>query len=59
MKRGLEKEMGALKDYATLKDLNLTKCGLVMNPDAPWFGASPDALESPSFGLVEMNFPNT
>ncbi|KAK6316809.1 hypothetical protein J4Q44_G00122090 [Coregonus suidteri] len=44
MKRGLEMEAGALKDYAVLKNLNLTKCGLVVHPDAPWLGASPDGL---------------
>ncbi|XDV26738.1 hypothetical protein PO909_030373 [Leuciscus waleckii] len=63
MKRGLEMEAGALKDYAVLKNLNLTKCGLVVHPDAPWLGASPDGLvydplERPSFGLVEMKCPN-
>lgn len=56
-------ETGALKDYAVLKNLNLTKCGLVIHPDAPWLGASPDGLvydplERPSFGLVEMKCPN-
>ncbi|CAB1314609.1 unnamed protein product [Coregonus sp. 'balchen'] len=47
MKRGLEMEAGALKDYAVLKNLNLTKCGLVVHPDAPWLGASPDGLQVP------------
>ncbi|XP_076841765.1 uncharacterized protein LOC143485935 isoform X1 [Brachyhypopomus gauderio] len=64
MKRGLEMETGALKDYADLKNLNLTKCGLVIHPDASWLGASPDGLvydplERPSFGLVEIKCPNT
>ena len=63
MKRGLDLEMEALKDHATLKNLNLRKCGLVIHPDAPWLGASPDGLvydplERPSFGLVEMKCPN-
>ncbi|KAL6487810.1 hypothetical protein MHYP_G00044360 [Metynnis hypsauchen] len=63
MKRGLEMETGALKDYAVLKNLNLTKCGLVIHPDASWLGASPDGLvydplERPSFGLVEIKCPN-
>ncbi|XP_030274784.1 uncharacterized protein LOC115582749 isoform X2 [Sparus aurata] len=63
MKRGLEMEAGALKDYAVLKNLNLTKCGLVIHPDAPWLGALPDGLvygplERPSFGLVEIKCPN-
>ncbi len=44
MKRGLDMEAGALKDYATLKNLNLRKWGLVIHPDAPWLGASPDGL---------------
>lgn len=52
-------EAGALKDYAVLKNLNWTKCGLVIHPDAPWLGAMPDGLvydplERPSFGLVEI-----
>ncbi|KAJ8368736.1 hypothetical protein SKAU_G00087640 [Synaphobranchus kaupii] len=63
MKRGLDLEAGALKDYATLKNMNSRKCGLVIHPDAPWLGASPDGvvydpLERPSFGLVEMKCPN-
>lgn len=63
MKRGLDLEMEALKDYASLKNLNFRKCGLVIHPDAPWLGASPDGLvydplERPSFGLVEMKCPN-
>lgn len=63
MKRGLDMETGALKDYATLKNLNLTKCGLVIHPDAPWLGASSDgfvydSLERPCFGLVEVKCPN-
>ncbi|KAL1268628.1 hypothetical protein QQF64_033991 [Cirrhinus molitorella] len=32
MRRGLDMESGALKDYATLKNLNLSKCGLVIHP---------------------------
>lgn len=47
-----------------LEHLNLTKCGLVVHPDAPWLGASPDGLvydplERPSFGLIEIKCPNT
>ncbi|XP_034037280.1 uncharacterized protein LOC117520085 isoform X2 [Thalassophryne amazonica] len=63
MKRGLEMETGALKDYAVLKNLNLTKSGLVVHPEDPWLGPSPDGLvydplERPSFGLVEIKCPN-
>lgn len=63
MKRGLDMEAGALKDYATMKNVNLSKCGLVINPDAPWLGASPDGLvydplERPAFGVVEVKCPN-
>ena len=63
IKRWLEMEAGALKDYAILKNLNLTKCWLVIHPDAPWLGASPDGLiydplERPSFGLVEIKCQN-
>lgn len=35
MKRGLDMEAGILKDYATLKNVNLRKCGLVIHPVAP------------------------
>lgn len=38
MKRGLDMETGALKDYATLKVLNLRKH--IIHPDAPWLGDS-------------------
>lgn len=63
MKRGLEMEADALKDYAVMKNVNLKKCGLVIHPHASWLGASPDGLvydplERPSFGLVEVKCPN-
>lgn len=56
-------ETGAIKDYMSMKNLNVSKCGLVIHPDAPWLGASPDGLvydplERPSFGLVEVKCPN-
>ncbi|KAK7915509.1 hypothetical protein WMY93_011270 [Mugilogobius chulae] len=63
MKRGLDMESGALKEYAAMKNLNLSQCGPVIHPDAPWLGASPDGLiydplERPKCGLVEMKCPN-
>ena len=38
-------------------------CGLVIHPEMPWLGASPDGLvydpsATPPFGLVEIKFPN-
>lgn len=63
MRRGLNMEAAALKDYATMKNVNLTQCGLVIHPEAPWLGATPDGLvydplERPAFGLVEIKCPN-
>ncbi|KAK7910480.1 hypothetical protein WMY93_015164 [Mugilogobius chulae] len=63
MRRGLDMESQALKEYASMKNLNLSQCGLVIHPDASWLGASPDGLvydplERPTFGLVEMKCPN-
>ncbi len=57
MKRRLDMEAGGLKDYATLKKLNLRKCGLVIYPDAP-DGLVYDPPERPPFGLVEIKCPN-
>lgn len=63
MKRGLDMETGAIKDYVAKKNVNVTKCGLIIHPDALWLGTSPDGitydpLEIPSFGLVEVKCPN-
>ncbi|CAB1351237.1 unnamed protein product [Coregonus sp. 'balchen'] len=46
-----------------MKNVNYSRCGLVIHPDVPWLGASPDGLiydpmECPPFGLVEIKCPN-
>ncbi|XP_030271599.1 uncharacterized protein LOC115580976 [Sparus aurata] len=51
MRRGADMEFEAIREYCRMKNLNYTPCGLVIHPDAPWLGASPD-------GLVEVKCPN-
>lgn len=63
MKRGADMESEAASEYCQLKSVNYTPCGLVIHPDAPWLGASPDGLifdpaTQPPFGLVEIKCPN-
>ncbi|KAG9266390.1 hypothetical protein AMEX_G19011 [Astyanax mexicanus] len=63
MKRGVEMESGAASEYCKMLNVNYTPCGLVIHPDAPWLGASPDGVvfdptEYPQFGLVEIKCPN-
>ncbi|KAG5283185.1 hypothetical protein AALO_G00039260, partial [Alosa alosa] len=63
MKRGIELEADAIWEYCRMKQVNHYPCGLVIHPDAPWLGASPDGLifdpsESCEFGLIEMKCPN-
>nr|XP_055034705.1 uncharacterized protein LOC129422685 [Misgurnus anguillicaudatus] len=63
MKRGLELEADAIWEYCQIKRVNHYFCGLVIHPDAPWLGASPDGIifdpsEPCPFGLVEMKCPN-
>ncbi|XP_067271626.1 uncharacterized protein [Pseudorasbora parva] len=63
MKRGLELEADAIWEYCQIKRVNHYPCGLVIHPDAPWLGASPDGLifdpsEQCQFGLVEIKCPN-
>ena len=63
MKRGSEMEFETAKQYATSTNINYSPCGLVIHPQVPWLGTSPDGLvydptATPSFGLVEMKCPN-
>lgn len=63
MKRGAEMEFEAAKEYAKCAHVNYTPCGLVIHPQAPWLGTSPDGMVydptiTPSFGLVEIKCPN-
>ncbi|XP_063052546.1 uncharacterized protein LOC134447153 isoform X1 [Engraulis encrasicolus] len=62
MKRGLEREPQVLEHYAQVCNVNVGRCGLVIHPQAPHLGASPDARvydpnEIPCFGLAEVKCP--
>ena len=61
-KRGLDMEFEAAKQYANSTNVNYSPCGLVIHPQVPWLGTSPDGLvydpTTPSFGLVEIKCPN-
>nr|XP_055056334.1 uncharacterized protein LOC129440816 isoform X2 [Misgurnus anguillicaudatus] len=63
MRRGAEMESEVTVEYSKLKNVNYSPCGLIIHPDAPWLGASPDGVifdptECPQFGLVEIKCPN-
>lgn len=63
MKRGLDLESEILRQYADFCDVSVTPCGVIIHPDAPHLGASPDArvfnpCEIPSFGLAEVKTCN-
>lgn len=56
-------EFQAAKEYAQYNNVNYSPCGLVVHPQAPWLGASPDGLvydpnATPAYGLVEIKCPN-
>lgn len=56
-------EFEAAVEYCKMRNVSYTPCGLVIYPDAPWLGASPDGLvydpsTQPPFGLVEIKCPN-
>ncbi|KAH3800458.1 uncharacterized protein LOC127837574 [Dreissena polymorpha] len=62
MKHGLEHECEAALEYSTHKQVNVRPCGFVINPAAPFIGASPDRIvydpsESDPFGLLEIKCP--
>uniref|UniRef100_A0A3B3BSM4 YqaJ viral recombinase domain-containing protein n=1 Tax=Oryzias melastigma TaxID=30732 RepID=A0A3B3BSM4_ORYME len=59
MKRGLDREEDILWEYADHCDVSVTHCGIIIRPDAPHLGATPDAKvfdpkEMPPFGLAEI-----
>ena len=59
MKRGLDREPEILRRYAESFDVSVTQCGVVIHPDSPHLGASPDGKvydpqETPPFGLAEV-----
>ncbi len=63
MKTGLDKEPEVLERYSDLFNVNVSPCGFVVHPDAPYLGASPDAKvydpnADPCFGLAEVKCPD-
>ena len=43
MKRGLDREPQVLGQYSKHCNVNVSRCGFVIHPDAPHLGASPGA----------------
>ena len=63
MKRGLEREPQVLEQYSKHFNVNVSRCGFVIHPDAPHLGASPDARvydpsAIPCFELAEVKCPD-
>ncbi|XP_073697761.1 uncharacterized protein [Garra rufa] len=63
MKTGIDKEPEVLDRYSELFNVNISPCGFVIHPDAPYLGASPDAKvydpnADPYFGLAEVKCPD-
>ncbi len=63
MRRGIDMEPLAVKEYCTLKNVNCSPCGFIVHPDALWLGSSPDGVifdpsGNPPFGLLEVKCPN-
>ena len=63
MKRGAQMEFEAANEYSKCTNVNYSPCGLVVHPQTPWLGTSPDGLvfdpsATPQFGLVEIKCRN-
>ncbi|XP_062866905.1 uncharacterized protein LOC134329550 [Trichomycterus rosablanca] len=63
MRRGQELESEVLKQYSESCNVSVLPCGVIIHPDAPHLGASPDArvydpTASPPFGLAEVKCCN-
>lgn len=63
MRRGMELEPEVLRRYAETFEVNVLPCGLIIHPDAPHLGASPDGKvvdpnKEPPYGLVEVKCPD-
>ncbi|XDV26074.1 hypothetical protein PO909_029872 [Leuciscus waleckii] len=63
MKRGIDLEPEVLQQYSDLCNVSVAPSGFVVNPNAPYLGASPDAkvydpTANPPFGLAEVKCPN-
>lgn len=61
-KRDREQRSEALREYCKHVFVNWSPCGMVVHPDAPWLGATPDGLvydpsEKPKYGLVHVRCP--
>ena len=54
-KWGLDNEKVVTSRYETLKNVNVTHCGLVINPRWPWLACSPDGLVEQK--AIEMKCP--
>jgi len=55
-------EFTAAQEYCKIRNVNYAPCGLIVHPDAPWLGTSPDGLvfdplAQPPFGLVRSSDP--
>ncbi|XP_070549356.1 uncharacterized protein [Ptychodera flava] len=62
MKYGLDHENDAVNAYVNERNVNVYKCGLIINPSCPHLGATPDERvydpdEDPPFGLIEQKCP--
>ncbi|KAI4874408.1 hypothetical protein NFI96_028039, partial [Prochilodus magdalenae] len=58
-RRGLDLKPEILRNYSQMANVTVMPCGLVVHPDAPHLGASPDGRlydlsETPPLGLVEV-----
>ena len=56
-------ESEAAHEYSKKMNVSYAPCGLVIHPDAPWLGSSPDGLvydphNKVPFGLCEFKCPN-
>lgn len=64
MKRGIEQEPVAAAEYTKVTGNPVHPCGLVVNPNAPHLGTSPDRKvterkgESTNYGLLEIKCPS-
>ncbi len=58
MKRGLDLEPEILRQYSDFCEVSVTQCGIIIHPDAPHLGASPDVeVFNPRetlYGLAEV-----
>ena len=59
---GLANEKDAVNSYVRDRNVNVYRCGLVIDPSCPHLGATPDGKiydpsENPPFGLIELKCP--